>query len=115
MNYKQGDIILVWFPESNLINIKKRPAIILQANNLQTELEQLIIGMITSNLNRANHKSRIFVDIKTKIGRQTGLLANSVIMTDNIATVKTKEIYKKIGFFENFDILKKCLRNTFAI
>ena len=71
MNYKQADIVLVWFPESNLINVKNPPAIVLQADELQTELDQLIIGMITSNLNRANHKSRIFVDIQTEFGQQT--------------------------------------------
>jgi len=46
--YKQGDIILVWFPDSNLMTAKKRPAVVLQSNNLQTGLGQLIIGMITS-------------------------------------------------------------------
>ena len=50
--YKQGDIILVWFPDSNLMTAKKRPAVVLQSNNLQTGLGQLIIGMITSNLIR---------------------------------------------------------------
>lgn len=48
ITYKQGDIILVWFPDSNLITTKKRPAVVLQSNNLQTGLGQLIIGMITS-------------------------------------------------------------------
>jgi len=63
--YKQGDIILVWFPDSNLLTMKKRPAIVLQADNLQTGLDQLIIGMITSNLMRKGHKSRIFIDPNT--------------------------------------------------
>jgi len=31
--YKQGDIILVWFPDSNLMTAKKRPAVVLQSNN----------------------------------------------------------------------------------
>ena len=45
--YKQGGIVLVWFSDSNLLTAKKRPAVALQANNLQTRLNQLIIGMIT--------------------------------------------------------------------
>ncbi len=28
--YKQGDIILVWFPHSDLQTMKKRPAIVLK-------------------------------------------------------------------------------------
>lgn len=115
MTYKQGDIVLVWFPGSNLITVKKRPAIVLQADDLQTGLEQLIIGMITSNLTRKGHKSRIFVDIHTEIGEQTGLLSDSVIMTDNLATVRLSEIYRKIGTFTELEILKECLKHTFGI
>jgi mRNA interferase MazF len=113
--YKQGDIVLVWFPDSNLLTAKKRPAIVLQADNLQTELDQLIIGMIITNLIRKEHKSRIFVDIQMKTGQRTGLLSNSVIMTDNIATVRLSEIYKGIGTFIEMDILKESLRHTFGI
>ena len=115
MTYKQGDIVLVWFPDSNLITAKKRPAIVLQADDLQTGLDQLIIGMITSNLMLKGHKSRIFVDIETETGRETGLLGNSVIMTDNIATVQLSEIYKRIGKFTNLDALKESIKHTYGI
>lgn len=115
MTYKQGDIVLVWFPDSNLLTVKKRPAIVLQADDLQTGLDQLIIGMITSNLMRKVHKSRIFVDIHTEMGQQTGLLSDSVIMTDNIATVRLSEIYRRIGTFTELDILKESLKHTFGI
>ena len=115
MIYRQGDIVLVWFPDSNLLTAKKRPAIVSQTNNLQTRLDQLIIGMITTNPMRKGHKSRIFVDIYTETGKQTGLISNSVIMTANIATVRLSEIYKRIGTFTEIDALKKSLRHTFGI
>jgi mRNA interferase MazF len=113
--YKQGDIILVWFPDSNLMTAKKRPAVVLQSNNLQTGLGQLIIGMITSNLMRKGHKSRIFIDIHTEMGQETGLLSDSIIMTDNIATVRLSEIYRRIGTFTELDILKESLKHTFGL
>jgi mRNA interferase MazF len=113
--YKQGDIILVWFPHSDLLTMKKRPAIVLQADNLQTGLDQLIIGMITSNMMRKGHKSRIFIDPDTKKGKHSGLLSSSVIMTDNIATLRLSEIYKKIGEFTDLGKLKDALKHTFGI
>ena len=113
--YEQGDIILVWFPDSNLMTAKKRPAVVLQSNNLQTGLCQLIIGMITSNLIRNGHKSRIYVDIHTEMGQETGLLSDSIIMTDNIATVRLSEIYRRIGTFTELDILKESLKHTFGL
>lgn len=115
MIYRQGDIVLVWFPDSNLLTAKKRPAIVLQTNNLQTRLDQLIIGVIITNPMRKGHKNRIFVDIYTETGKQTGLISNSVIMTANIATVRLSEIYKRIGTFTEIDALKKSLRHTFGI
>jgi mRNA interferase MazF len=115
INYNQYDIILVWFPDSNLKTVKKRPAIVLQSDDLNTNLDQLIIGMITSNLERKNHKSRIYIDIDSKIGLETGLLSNSVIMTDNITTVKIKEIYKKIGSYKEHEKVRIALRNTFGL
>ena len=115
MRFKQTDIVLVWFPNSDLSSVKKRPAIVLQADNLNTGLNQLIIGMITSNSNRKNHKSRIFIKLESKIGNKTGLLTDSVIMTDNIATIRTEEIYKKIGEFTDTVSLENCLKNTFNI
>jgi len=115
MNYKQGDIMLVWFPDSNLVTVKKRPAIVLQTDDLQTGLDQLIIGMITSNLMRKGHPSRIFVDIHTTIGQQTGLIDDSVIMTDNLATICISETYKKIGTFGELNVLKEAIRHTFGI
>jgi len=113
--YKQGDIILVWFPHSDLTTVKKRPAIVLQADDLQTGLDQLIIGMITSNMMRRGHKSRIFIDPDTEKGKNSGLLGNSVIMTDNIATLRISEIYKKIGEFTTLDELRDALKHTFGI
>ena len=59
--YKRGDVILVLFPHSDLRTAKLRPALIVQANNLQTEIHQVIVAMITSRLFRANHLSRATV------------------------------------------------------
>jgi len=48
----RGDIVLVLFPNSDLITFKQRPALVVQADNLSTHLPQVIIAMITSNLTR---------------------------------------------------------------
>lgn len=40
--FKRGDVALVLFPNSDLISAKTRPALIVQADGLQTELPQII-------------------------------------------------------------------------
>jgi len=96
-DYKRGDVVLVLFPHSDLRTAKPRPALIVQADDLQTGLPQVIVAMITSRLSRANHPSRVVVSIATSEGRQSGLLTDSVVMTDNLATVIESAIDRVIG------------------
>ncbi|MBV9864258.1 MAG: type II toxin-antitoxin system PemK/MazF family toxin [Abitibacteriaceae bacterium] len=59
--FKRGDVVLVLFPNSNLRTAKTRPALVVQADNLQTGLSQVIVAMISSHMARAGHPSRISV------------------------------------------------------
>ena len=95
--YKRGDVILVLYPDSNLRTAKPRPALVVQADNLQTGLPQVIVAMITGKMFRANHPSRITVLLSTPEGQQSGLLSDSVVMTDNLATVIESAIDRVIG------------------
>ena len=66
MPYNRGDIVLALFPNSDLRTAKRRPAMIVQANNLGTGFGQTIVAMITSNLARSEHQSRVFVALATR-------------------------------------------------
>lgn len=96
-NYKRGDIVLVRFPDSNLLSTTARPGVIVQADNLQTGLPQVIVAMITTKMFRANHPSRVTILLSNREGQQSGLLRNSVVMTDNLATVAESAIDRVIG------------------
>lgn len=95
--YKRGDVILVLFPDSNLRTAKSRPGLIVQSDNLQTGLTQVIVAMITSKMFRANHSSRVTILLSSLEGQQSGLLTNSVVMTDNLATIVESAIDRVIG------------------
>jgi mRNA interferase MazF len=55
--------------------------------------------MITSNMARAGHPSRVTVRAGSETARESGLLRDSVIMTDNLATIHDSEIDRVIGTF----------------
>jgi hypothetical protein len=57
MPYSRGDVVLVLYPDSNLRTAKRRPALVVQRDKLQTGLPQLILAMVSSNLARAGHPS----------------------------------------------------------
>ena len=94
---KRGDVVLVLFPNSNLTCAKPRPALVVQADNLQTGLPQIVVAMVTSRIFRANHPSRVLISLSAPEGKQSGLLSDSVVMTDNLATVIESAINRVIG------------------
>jgi mRNA interferase MazF len=96
---------LVLLPWTNLI---------VQADNLQTGLPQVIVAMITSRLFRANHPSRVVVTVSTPAGQQSGLLTDSVVMTDNLTTVAEVAIDRVIGTLPMADI-DTALRHTLKL
>lgn len=113
-NYKRGDVVLAIFPHANLRTASPRPALIVQANNLQTGLPQVIVAMTTSRMFRANHPSRVTVLRTTLEGQQSGLLTDSVVMTGNLATVAESEIDRVIGSLP-MDAVDAALRHTLAL
>jgi len=96
-NYRRGDIVLVLFPNSNLRTAKTRPALVVQRDDLNSGLAQVVVCMITSKGFRSNHSSRVMVVLNTPEGRQTGLLPDSIVMTDNLATIALSEIDRAIS------------------
>jgi mRNA interferase MazF len=101
---KRGDVVLVIFPHSNLRTAKLRPALVVQAENLNTGLSQHIVAMITSRLFRADHPSRVTVLRSSPEGHQSGLLTHSVVMADNLATVSDAAIDRVIGTLPMADV-----------
>ncbi len=113
-NHKRGAIILVLFPHSDLRTAKTRPALIVQADALQTGFNQVIVAMITSKSFRANHPSRVLVRLSTTEGQHSGLLTDSVVMTDNLATIAEAAIERGIGMMPMADV-DKALQHTLGL
>ena len=113
-NCKRGDVLLVFFPHSDLRCAKPRPALVVQADGLETGLPQIIVAMITSKMFRANHPSRVPVRLSSPEGRASGLLADSVVMTDNLATIGQIAIERIIGTLTMTEG-DKALRHTLGL
>ncbi|MDI6791308.1 MAG: type II toxin-antitoxin system PemK/MazF family toxin [bacterium] len=96
-NYSRGDVILTLFPNADLVTAKKRPAVIVQATGLNTGLPQIVICAITTNFARRGQPFRLFVAKDSPEGQASGIISDSVIMTDCLATVRLEFTYRKIG------------------
>lgn len=115
MPHRRGDVVLVLFPDSNLRTAKRRPALVVQADDLGTALSQVIVAMVTSNLSRGGHASRVEVKLGTPEATRSGLRTDSVIMTDNLATVLDTDIDCAIGSFPAMPAVDAALRATLAL
>lgn len=94
--FKRGDVVLVKFPYSDLVRYKKRPALVVQDETVNTGLSQRVVVQITSNLARTG-ETRVLVKKDSPEGQAMGVLSDSVIVADHLATVLPREIDKVIG------------------
>ena len=115
MNYRRGDIALVYFPHSDLYTIKLRPVLIVQVDNLNTGIRQVVVAMISSNLSRSGHPSRVTILLADPLAVGAGLQLDSVIMIDNLATIELTQFKSKLGNFSAMGLVDKALVRTLGI
>lgn len=114
-SYGRGDVVLVLFPDSNLRTAKRRPALVVQADNLPTELPQIVVAMITSNMARTGPVFRVSLPLGSPASQGTGLRTDSVVMTDNLATVLHSEIDRRIGRIADMTTVDTGIRVALAV
>ncbi|WP_449243999.1 type II toxin-antitoxin system PemK/MazF family toxin [Desulfobacca acetoxidans] len=113
-NYKRGEVILVKFPYSDMVRYKKRPALVVQDESVETGLSQRIVVQITSNLDRTG-ETRVLVRKDSPDGQSMGILSDSVIVADHLATVLPREIDKVIGCCNCMSEVEKALRRVLGL
>jgi len=111
---QRGDVVLVLFPHSDLRTATLRPALVVQADDLNTGMALVTLGMITSRIQRGSHPCRVVIKRSSPAGRRSGLLTYSLVMTDNLATVRLSAIDRVVGrlAMENVD---RALRHTLGL
>lgn len=115
MMCRRGEVVLVLFPNSDLRTAKRRPALVLQRDRLGSGLAQTIVAMVSSNPARAGHPSRVAVIAGSSAGKATGLRLDSVIMTDNLATIHEDEIRARLGHLADLKAVDRALRHTLGL
>ena len=115
MKSQRGDVVLVLFPNSDSRTAKRRPVLVLQRDQLAGGLPQTIVAMVSSNLARRGHPSRIFVACNSPAGSAAGLRLDSVIMTDNLATVLDDEVDFLLGRLADMETVDAALKHTLSL
>ncbi len=93
MMYKQGEIILIPIPFTNLNSTKKRPVLILSNSIYNKATNDIITVAITSNIRGLNYE----VVIDQEDMDEGNLKRMSCIRSDKIYTLSKELIVKRIG------------------
>jgi mRNA interferase MazF len=107
--YNSGEIVLISFPFTNLIDAKIRPALVISESK-----EDIIVVGIFSKIPEVLEESWVFINEQESWFQQTGLKKASVIKTEKIAVIHNSIVRKKLGKLpdEIFVSVKVKLRKT---
>lgn len=74
-----------------------RPGLVVQHDDNNSRLQNTIIAAITSTTHRSGQPTQLLISVKTPEGRQSGLLFDSVVTCENLATIDKTLIHRTIG------------------
>jgi mRNA interferase MazF len=97
MSVSRGDVVLAWVPFASGTGGKRRPCVVVQNDQDNGKLANTVVALITTNLARRGDKSHFLIDVATPDGQQTGLLHDSMVSCNNLATIEQSLIQKTIG------------------
>lgn len=91
--YKQGDIVLVPFPYSDLSSTKRRPVLIISNNSYNQNFRDVLVCAITSNL----HIDAYSVALENE-NLEVGILPeSSIVKAHKLFTIHQEKIIKKFS------------------
>jgi mRNA interferase MazF len=117
MTYRRGDVVLAWYPFASGAGGSRRPALVVQNDADNARMDNTIVAQITTNLTRAGEPTHLLIEIATPEGRPSGLLHDSVVSCNNLATIEETLILQKIGGLSAATMVKVdgCLRAALGL
>ena len=114
---QRGDIVLNDFPFPAGTGSKLRPGLVVQNDGNNARLQNTIIAAITSTTHRSDESTQVLIDVATPAGRESGLLFDSAITCENLATIDKQLIRRTIGKLppETMAQVEHCLRASLGL
>lgn len=91
MTLQRGDIALATLPFVTRAGSKLRPVLVVQNDRNNSWMQNTIVASITTTLSRSHEPTQVLIDVSTPEGRQTGLIATSVVSCENLITIRQSQ------------------------
>jgi mRNA interferase MazF len=102
---RRGDVVVAVFPYVDGSARKNRPAVVVQCDRLNNQIQNTIIAMITGNTSLVGQEpTQFLIDPTTPEGRTSGLHHPSAVKCENLMTVAQWDILRTLGHLS--DVLK---------
>ena len=117
MTAKRGDVVIVRFPFASGTGAKVRPALVVQNDRNNARMTNVILVAITTTTHRSQEPTQLLVEVATPAGRQSGLLKDSIVSCENVATVEQTLLTRVIGSLPVgvMSRVDDCLRESLAL
>lgn len=94
-NYKQGDVVLVPFPFTDLTATKQRPALVISNDNLNARNSDAVLLAITSQIPATLQPEEFLIPAVDQ--RDCGLPKSSLIKLTKVITLHQSLVVKRLG------------------
>jgi mRNA-degrading endonuclease toxin of MazEF toxin-antitoxin module len=105
---RRADVVIARFPYAGGQGYKIRPAVVVQCDRLNQQIQNTLLAMITGNTRLVGREpTQFLIDPNTPEGASSGLSRPSAVKCENLATVPQQDIIDTIGHLS--DVLKQKL------
>ena len=95
---RRGDVVVALFPYVGGGPSKNRPAVIVQTDRLNNQIQNTIVAMITGNTKLIGKEpTQFLIDPAAPDGQSSGLAHPSAVKCENLMTVAQRDILRTLG------------------
>jgi mRNA-degrading endonuclease toxin of MazEF toxin-antitoxin module len=106
----RGDVVVATFPYVGGGGSKNRPAVVVQCDRLNRQIENTLLAMVTGNTRLVGREpTQFLIDPATPEGVSSGLAYPSAVKCENLMTVAQSDIVRTLGHLS--DVLKQKLND----
>jgi mRNA interferase MazF len=95
---RRADVVIARFPYAGGTGAKVRPAVVVQCDRLNNQIDNTLLAMITGNTTLVGiEPTQFLIDPATPEGAFAGLSYASAVKCENLATIPQTDILQTLG------------------
>src|SRR5262245_2704263 len=117
MNIERGNVISARFPHASGARGKKRPVVVVQANDQNQRLRHAVVAQLTTNLADSGNPACFVIEAGTPEGKAAGITQDSLFSGYLLSLMTEDRLQDVIGKLSDQDMRKvdDCLKAALGI